>query len=97
MKRKDVVENNIKSGNVIVGLASFGKSSYEKQYNGGMGSNGLTSARHDVFSNVYRKKYPETYDENLPEDLIYSGKEEELHNYLQSLNLLTHLLILMMF
>ena len=76
MKRKDVIENNIKSGNVIVGLASFGKSSYEKQYNGGMGSNGLTSARHDVFSNVYRKKYPETYDENLPEDLIYTGSKK---------------------
>ena len=55
MKRKDVIENNIKSGNVIVGLASFGKSSYEKQYNGGMGSNGLTSARHDVFA-MYTEK-----------------------------------------
>ena len=76
MKRDDVIENNIKSGNVIVGLASFGKSSYEKEYNGGMGSNGLTSARHDVFSNEYRKKYPETYDNNLPKDLIYSGSKK---------------------
>ena len=74
MKREDVIDNaHIKSGDVIVGLASFGQATYEKSYNGGMGSNGLTSARHDVFSNELAKKYPESYDDNLPEDLIYSG------------------------
>lgn len=74
MKRNDVIDNsNIKPGNVIVGLASFGKASYEKEYNGGMGSNGLTSARHDVFSKVLAEKYPESYDNSIPEELIYSG------------------------
>ena len=73
MKRADVVENNILAGDVIVGLASFGQSSYEPVYNGGMGSNGLTSARHDVFSNWYAEKYPETYDASISPDLIYSG------------------------
>lgn len=77
MKRKDVIDNaNIQSGDVIVGLASFGQASYEKEYNGGMGSNGLTSARHDVFSKVLAKKYPESYDPSVPEDLVYSGKTE---------------------
>ena len=76
MKRKDVIENKIKSGNVIVGFSSFGQSTYEKEYNGGMGSNGLTCARHDVFSNLYRKKYPETYDTNLPDNLIYTGSKK---------------------
>ena len=76
MKREDVIENKIKSGNVIIGFSSFGQSSYETQYNGGMGSNGLTSARHDVFSSVYRKKYPETYDVNLAENLIYTGSKK---------------------
>ena len=76
MKRDDVIENKIKSGNVIIGLASFGKSTYEEVYNGGMGSNGLTSARHDVFSNEYRKKYPETFDNNLPKNLIYTGSKK---------------------
>ena len=74
MRRKDVVDNaNIKAGDVIVGLASFGQATYEKEYNGGMGSNGLTSARHDVFSKYLAQKYPETYDAAVPDDLVYSG------------------------
>ncbi|HBS12445.1 MAG TPA: phosphoribosylformylglycinamidine cyclo-ligase [Flavobacteriaceae bacterium] len=74
MKRTDVIDNaNIKAGNVIVGLASFGQATYEKEYNGGMGSNGLTSARHDVFSKELAKKYPESFDHVVPENLIYSG------------------------
>lgn len=74
MKRSDVISNhNIKAGNVIVGLASFGKATYESEYNGGMGSNGLTSARHDVFSKYLAEKYPETYDSGIPENLVYSG------------------------
>lgn len=74
MKRSDVIDNaRIKPGNVIVGLASYGKASYEDHYNGGMGSNGLTSARHDVFANAYASKYPETFDVNVPADLVYSG------------------------
>jgi len=77
MKRKDVIDNaNIKAGDVIVGLASFGKASYETQYNGGMGSNGLTSARHDVFANYLAKKYPESYDAAVPKDLVYSGNKK---------------------
>ena len=75
MKRSDVIDNaNIAAGDVIVGLASFGQASYEKQYNGGMGSNGLTSARHDVFSKEIAEKYPETYDHNVPQELVYSGQ-----------------------
>ena len=75
MKRKDVINNaNIRPGDVIVGLASFGQATYEKQYNGGMGSNGLTSARHDVFSKYLAEKYPESYDHAVPEELVYSGK-----------------------
>ena len=74
MKRSDVINNaNIRPGDVIVGLASFGQATYEKEYNGGMGSNGLTSARHDVFGKQVAKKYPETYDHAVPEDLVYSG------------------------
>ena len=74
MKRSDVIDNaNIRPGDVIVGLASFGQATYEKEYNGGMGSNGLTSARHDVFGKEIAKKYPETYDHAVPEDLVYSG------------------------
>ena len=66
MKRSDVIDNSrIQPGDVIVGLASFGKASYESEYNGGMGSNGLTSARHDVFHKEYAAKYPETYDKNI--------------------------------
>jgi phosphoribosylformylglycinamidine cyclo-ligase len=75
MKRSEVVSNHaIQPGDVIVGLASFGQASYESEYNGGMGSNGLTSARHDVFSNVYASKYPESFDAAVPADLVYSGK-----------------------
>ena len=74
MKRSDVINNaNIRPGDVIVGLASFGQATYEKEYNGGMGSNGLTSARHDVFNKEIAQKYPETYDQAVPEDLVYSG------------------------
>ncbi|WP_407989037.1 AIR synthase related protein [Porphyromonas pogonae] len=74
MKRADVIDNaRISGGDVIVGLASYGKASYEKQYNGGMGSNGLTSARHDVFGHYLADKYPESYDAALPDDLVYSG------------------------
>ena len=73
--RKRVINNeNIRPGNVIVGLASFGQASYEKSYNGGMGSNGLTSARHDVFGNYLAAKYPESYDSAVPEELVYSGQ-----------------------
>jgi len=74
MKRSDVIDNaNIKPGDVIVGLASSGQATYEKEYNGGMGSNGLTSARHDVFSKDIAEKYPETYDHAVPQELVYSG------------------------
>lgn len=74
MKRDEVIHNaQIAPGDVIVGLASFGQASYETEYNGGMGSNGLTSARHDVFSEIYRSKYPESYDSSIPQELIYSG------------------------
>ena len=74
MKRSDVVDNaNIKAGDVIVGLASFGQATYEKEYNGGMGSNGLTSARHDVFSKELATKYPESFDALVPNELVYSG------------------------
>ncbi len=74
MKRADVIDNShIKGGDVIVGLASSGQATYEKEYNGGMGSNGLTSARHDVFGKEVARKYPETYDHAVPEDLVYSG------------------------
>ena len=74
IKRSDIIDNsNIKAGDVIVGLSSFGQSTYENQYNGGMGSNGLTSARHDVFGRYIKEKYPETFDNELPGDLVYSG------------------------
>src|ERR1700712_1339466 len=74
MKRDDVISNhNIKPGDVIVGLASFGQATYEKEYNGGMGSNGLTSARHDVFNKTIADKYPESYDAAIPYELIFSG------------------------
>ena len=77
MKKEDVIDNaRIKAGDVIVGMASFGQASYEKQYNGGMGSNGLTSARHDVFGSSVRKKFPETFDNELPDELVYSGSKE---------------------
>jgi phosphoribosylformylglycinamidine cyclo-ligase len=74
MKREEVIDNaRIAPGNVVVGLASFGQAKYEKTYNGGMGSNGLTSARHDVFSKAVAAKYPETFDPLVPDDLVYSG------------------------
>ncbi|MCH9774417.1 MAG: phosphoribosylformylglycinamidine cyclo-ligase [Bacteroidetes bacterium] len=84
IRKSDVVDNgNIKPGNVIVGLASFGQASYETEYNGGMGSNGLTSARHDVFSKLIAKKYPETFDPSVPDELVYSGSKllmDEIEN-----------------
>tara|TARA_X000000368_G_scaffold400559_1_gene372533 strand:+ start:215 stop:1393 length:1179 start_codon:yes stop_codon:yes gene_type:complete len=77
MNKDDVIDNsNIKDGNIIIGLASYGKSSYEKVYNSGMGSNGLTSARHDVFSKLLAEKYPESFDPRLPGELVYSGTKE---------------------
>ena len=77
LKKQDVIDNsNIKAGNVIVGLASFGKTNYEDQYNSGIGSNGLTSARHDVFDKYLKEKFPETYDNSLSDDLIYSGSKK---------------------
>ena len=75
MQRQDVIDNGrIQAGDVIVGLSSYGKASYETVYNGGMGSNGLTSARHDIFLKDYAVKYPESYNAEVPEDLVYSGK-----------------------
>ena len=75
MKRSDVINNaNIRPGDVIVGLSSTGQATYEKEYNGGMGSNGLTSARHDMFCKYLAEKYPESYDKAVPEELVYSGK-----------------------
>src|SRR5690606_25728426 len=75
LKRKDVIDNaNIRPGDVIVGLASYGQADYEEEYNGGMGSNGLTSARHDVFAKYLAQKYPESYDAAVPQELVYSGK-----------------------
>lgn len=77
MKRSDVIDNSkIQSGDVIVGLASSGKATYENEYNSGMGSNGLTSARHDVFAKEYATKYPESFDKNVPDNLVYSGKHK---------------------
>lgn len=75
MKRSEVIDNgNIQAGDVIVGLASSGKATYEQEYNGGMGSNGLTSARHDMFAHDYAAKYPESFDKAVPDNLVYSGK-----------------------
>lgn len=76
MRREDVIDNaNIRPGDVIVGLASFGQASYESTYNGGMGSNGLTSARHDVLNKYLAEKYPESYDHEIPDELVYSGEK----------------------
>ncbi len=87
MKRADVIDNaNIQAGDVIVGLSSSGQATYEKEYNGGMGSNGLTSARHDVFANYLAQKYPESYDASIPADLVYSGKMK-LTDTIENLNL----------
>lgn len=75
MRRADVIDNaNIRPGDVIVGLSSTGQATYEQRYNGGMGSNGLTSARHDVFAKYLAEKYPESYDHAVPQELVYSGK-----------------------
>lgn len=75
LKRNDIIDNsNIAAGDVVVGLASYGKATYENEYNGGMGSNGLTSARHDLFSKEYVSKYPESYDHGIAADLVYTGK-----------------------
>jgi phosphoribosylformylglycinamidine cyclo-ligase len=75
MKRADIISNDqIRPGDVIVGLASFGQAKYESEYNGGMGSNGLTSARHDVYNKLLKSKYPESFDPAVPEELVYSGK-----------------------
>lgn len=77
MKRADVITNkNIQDGDVIVGLASYGQANYETEYNGGMGSNGLTSARHDVFNKYLTEKFPESFDPEVPEDLVYSGSKK---------------------
>lgn len=77
MKRGDVISNaNIQDGDVIVGLSSFGQANYEQEYNGGMGSNGLTSARHDVFNNYLAEKYPESFDNAVPKELVYSGSKK---------------------
>ncbi|MBR2238129.1 MAG: phosphoribosylformylglycinamidine cyclo-ligase [Prevotella sp.] len=79
MKRSDVIDNaNIRPGDVIVGLSSTGQATYEKQYNGGMGSNGLTSARHDVFAKYLAERYPESYDHAVPDELVYSGNRKLL-------------------
>ena len=76
MKRSDVIDNsNIEDGNVIVGLSSFGQASYETEYNAGMGSNGLTSARHDIFSSLLSTRYPESFDPLIPDNLVYSGSK----------------------
>lgn len=75
MKREEVITNDIKAGDVIVGLASFGKATYEEDYNGGMGSNGLTSARHDVFSKKYAENYPESFDPNTTPEVVYTGSK----------------------
>ncbi|HRF77643.1 MAG TPA: AIR synthase-related protein [Chitinophagales bacterium] len=76
IKRDELVVNNIQPGNVIVGLASFGQTSYETEYNGGMGSNGLTSARHDVFAKKYAGLYPESYNQQIPDEVVYTGNKQ---------------------
>ena len=87
IKREEVIDNsNIQSGDVILGLASFGQASYESQYNGGMGSNGLTSARHDVFGSELKEKYPETFDNELPDYLVYSGSKKLTDSTITSLD-----------
>ena len=76
MKKADLIVNDIKPGNVIVGLASYGQATYEEAYNGGMGSNGLTSARHDVLSKEYAQKYPDSFDANTPKEVVYIGSKK---------------------
>ncbi len=75
IKKSDLIINDINPGNVIVALASYGKATYEQEYNGGMGSNGLTSARHDVFSKIYAEKYPESFNPAIPDEVVYTGKK----------------------
>lgn len=75
LKRSELIVNNIKAGDVIVGLASYGQASYEQGYNGGMGSNGLTSARHDVFAKTYAEQYPDSFDPNTPKEVVYTGSK----------------------
>lgn len=85
LKRKDVIDNaNIQAGDVIVGLSSYGQATYEKEYNGGMGSNGLTSARHDVFGKYLAQNYPESFDPLVPEDLVYAGSKNLLDTVAES-------------
>lgn len=87
MKRSDVISNRtIQPGDVIVGLASFGQATYEDQYNGGMGSNGLTSARHDIFNKTLAEKYPESFDPAVPSDLVYSGSKNLTDETITSLD-----------
>jgi phosphoribosylformylglycinamidine cyclo-ligase len=81
MKRSDIVVNDIRAGDVIIGLASFGQASYESVYNSGIGSNGLTSARHDVFHNYLAEKYPESFDDLIPKSLVYTGNYRVTHKY----------------
>ena len=81
MKRSDVIVNDIQAGDVIVGLASFGQAKYETEYNSGIGSNGLTSARHDVFHNYLADKYPESFDDLIPSSLVYTGSYKVKHKY----------------
>ena len=76
MKKTDLIINNIQPGNVIVGLESYGQASYEKEYNGGMGSNGLTSARHDILNKIYAEKYPDSFDPNTPDEVVYTGSKK---------------------
>jgi len=76
MRRSDLIVNDIQPGDVIVGWSSSGQASYEEQYNGGMGSNGLTSARHDVFHKKYASQYPDSYDPNTPDDVVYIGNKQ---------------------
>jgi phosphoribosylformylglycinamidine cyclo-ligase len=76
MKRKDVMVNDVRPGDVIVGLSSSGQANYETEYNGGMGSNGLTAARHDVLAKKYAEKYPESFDPALPDDVVYTGNRD---------------------
>ena len=84
MKREDIISNDrITEGDVIVGFASYGQASYENKYNGGMGSNGLTSARHDVFAKIFSEKYKESYDPAVPSELVYSGKYSVTDNFQQ--------------
>lgn len=93
MRRDEVVSVNIQPGDVIVGLASFGQTTYENEYNGGMGSNGLTSARHDVLAKYIAEKYPESYDPSLPDELVYSGNLK-LTNVIEGLNITAGKLLL---